>query len=73
MNLYSKDIEVLDGFDTVVLVVRHLPCDALYFELKENCLMCIESVIVSHREGRTTLFLKASLQDVRCLITGRAI
>ena len=36
MNLYSRDLEVLDGFDTVVLVVRHLPCDELYFELKEK-------------------------------------
>jgi mycofactocin system FadH/OYE family oxidoreductase 2 len=36
MNLYTNDIEVLDGFDTIVLVVRHLPCDALYFELKEK-------------------------------------
>ncbi len=36
LNLYSGDNEVLDGFDTVVLVVRHLPCEELYFELKEK-------------------------------------
>jgi mycofactocin system FadH/OYE family oxidoreductase 2 len=36
MNLYSGDEEVLDGFDTIVLVVRNLPCEELYFELKDK-------------------------------------
>ncbi|MCC7411049.1 MAG: NAD(P)-binding protein [Gammaproteobacteria bacterium] len=36
LNLYSGDEEQMDGFDTIVLVVRHLPCEELYFALKEK-------------------------------------
>jgi 2,4-dienoyl-CoA reductase-like NADH-dependent reductase (Old Yellow Enzyme family) len=36
LNLYSGDEEVMDGFDTIVLAVRNLPCEELYFELKEK-------------------------------------
>lgn len=34
-NLYSGESERLDGFDQVVLAVRHLPLESLYFELKQ--------------------------------------
>ena len=33
-NLYTGESERMEGFDTVVLAVRHLPLDELYFSLK---------------------------------------
>lgn len=33
-NLYSGDTERMEGFDQIILAVRHLPLESLYFELK---------------------------------------
>ena len=35
-NLYTGDTERLEGIDTIILAVRHLPLEALYFELKAD-------------------------------------
>jgi hypothetical protein len=35
-NLYSGETERLEGIDTVVLSVRHLPLESLYFELESE-------------------------------------
>ncbi|EED34205.1 NADH oxidase [Luminiphilus syltensis NOR5-1B] len=43
-NLYTGDSERMDGVDAIVLSVRHLPMEKLYFELKE-------ALPVVHRVG----------------------
>lgn len=35
-NLYTGDSQRMDGIDTIVLSVRHLPLESLYFELKSE-------------------------------------